>query len=312
VRSNDFPLQCQSCGGVCKPLLSVTDVNRRISDDVFDYFRCAACGVVVLKNRPLDISRYYGGGYVAVPRSPAELERIAGRTRPKLEILLRFARAGRLLEIGPGMGAFAWLAKRAGFDVSVMEQDVNACRFLETTVGVKVIRTSTPEQALLDSGGRYDVIALWHAIEHLPHAWETLARAVAALNDNGVLVVATPNPSAWQFGWLGARWPHIDAPRHLWLIPMDAMRRYVEPMGVQLIWWTTNDPEGRSWNVFGWSQTLRNLTPTAIRNSLLVRLVSRVAGSLFAQVVLPWESAEFNGSAYTAVFRKVTKGETTS
>jgi SAM-dependent methyltransferase len=257
-----------------------------------------------LKDPPADLGRYYQSDYFAMPKSLSELERIGHRMRPKLDIVRKFAGGKRLLEIGPGMGTFAWLAKRAGFAVDVIEQDERACRFLENAVHVGVTWSSRPEQVLAVSNRRYDVVALWHSIEHLPEAWHTLTQAVGALDEGGVLIVATPNPSAWQFQHLGARWPHVDAPRHLWLIPINAMRGYVERSGADLVWSTTDDPEGRNWNRFGWAQSFRNLAPTAFRNSLVTRVASRAAGFVAALAVRPWESAEFKGSAYTAVFRK--------
>jgi SAM-dependent methyltransferase len=295
---------CEACGGTCQPFLSALDVNRRISNDVFQYFRCSACGVVFLKDPPADLGRYYQSDYFAMPGSLGDLERIGRRMQPKLDIVREFANGDRLLEIGPGMGTFAWLAKSAGFAVDVIEQDEEACRFLESTVHVGVTRSSSPEQVLAASNRKYDVVALWHSIEHLPAAWRTLTQAIRALNEGGVLIVATPNPSAWQFQHLGAKWPHVDAPRHLWLIPVNAMRRYVEQSGADLIWSTTDDPEGRSWNQFGWSQLLRNLLPAAFRNNFMIRVASRAAGFVTALAVRPWESKEFSGSAYTAVFRK--------
>jgi len=304
VRPTAAGTSCQVCGGSCLPLFSTVDVNRRVTREVFHYRRCGACGVVVLENRPSNLRAYYGNGYFAEPRSVAELERFGRREQPKLDIVQTFVEGGRLLEVGPGMGSFAWLATRAGFAVDVIEQDERACRFLEDVVGVAVTRTSHPELVLAASRERYDVVTLWHVIEHLEDPWDTLTQSLRALRDDGILIVATPNPEAWQFQRLGARWPHVDAPRHLWLIPLDALRRHVEHAGAPLAWATTDDPEGKAWNCFGWSQWLRNLAPTGLGNALAVRLASRVAGAAVAQALRPWESADMNGSAYTAAFRK--------
>jgi SAM-dependent methyltransferase len=216
----------------------------------------------------------------------------------------RFVTRGRLLEIGPGYGSFSWLAKSAGFDVEAIESDVAACEYLAHQIGVKVTKSAAPEQLLASRTTAYDAVVMWHVIEHLPDPWATLQQAARLLNAGGIILVATPNPSAWQFRVLGRQWPHIDAPRHLWLIPLDVLRRYLEPLGFELTFVTTNDPGAENWNRFGWSQTIVNLQPAVLRNSLLVKVASRVLGHAAAFAVKPWERADLQGSAYSAVFRK--------
>ena len=65
---------------------------------------------------------------------------------------------------------------------------------------------------------------MWHVIEHLRRPWEVIERAAANLQDGGVLAIATPNPRALQFKLLRRRWAHLDAPRHLFLIPSRRAR----------------------------------------------------------------------------------------
>ena len=60
---------------------------------------------------------------------------------------------------------------------------------------------------------------MFQIIEHLIDPWDTLQAAAESLLPGGVLVVATPNPGAFQFRFLRGRWTHVDAPRHTALIP---------------------------------------------------------------------------------------------
>jgi 2-polyprenyl-3-methyl-5-hydroxy-6-metoxy-1,4-benzoquinol methylase len=61
----------------------------------------------------------------------------------------------------------------------------------------------------------YDVIAIWHGIEHLPDPWAVLRQCAQQLAPHGVLVIATPNPDSIQFGIFRQYWVHLDAPRHV-------------------------------------------------------------------------------------------------
>jgi 2-polyprenyl-3-methyl-5-hydroxy-6-metoxy-1,4-benzoquinol methylase len=296
--------RCPVCGCDSPVSLVARDFNRRTSREEFRYHRCLACGLVFAREPPHDLAQHYPLGYVTPPRSLAELQRIAARIRYQLDIVQAFVRSGRLLEIGPGYGSFLWLAKAAGFTVEAIEADATACAYLGCAVRVPVLKSDSPERVLSSRAEAYDAIVLWHAIEHLPHAWATLREAARAVNPEGVIVIATPNPLAWQFRVLGRRWPHLDAPRHLWLIPLDVLDKYLQPFGFSLAFATTGDAGGRRWDRFGWSQTLVNLLPEFLRNTLLVKIASRLIGHIVALIARPWERTAMKGSAYTAVFQK--------
>jgi 2-polyprenyl-3-methyl-5-hydroxy-6-metoxy-1,4-benzoquinol methylase len=145
----------------------------------------------------------------------------------------------------------------------------------------------------------YDVIALWHVIEHLPNPWVTLDAIVASLNPGGVLVIAAPNPDAFQFKILGRYWPHVDAPRHVMLIPFKLIINKLESLGMKLELNTTNDEGGLGWNIFGWEFFFSNLNSRPSINRYL-----HAFGRKVAKVFDRFDRAEGKGSAYTLVFRK--------
>lgn len=299
----DVP-RCPLCGTDSPVKLVTRDLNRNTSPESFCYNGCTRCGLIFIPDQPQNMAAYYPLGYVTPPPSVADLQRIAGKTLYQLELLQRFATKGRLLEIGPGYGAFLWQAKAAGFNVQAIEADASACEYVARVVGAHVLESDSPAHILSTLAEPYDAIVLWHAIEHLPDPWATLREAVRLLTADGVLIIATPNPSAWQFRLLRSRWPHIDAPRHLWLIPLDVVREYLQTLGMGLLFVTTGDSGGRSWDRFGWSQALLNVLPRFARQTLVAKIVTRLFGHAVALVVRPWERGHMKGSAYTAVFQK--------
>lgn len=74
-----------------------------------------------------------------------------------------------------------------------------------------------PDTALKDfEPDSFDVITLWHVMEHLEplnEVWETLN---SLLTEKGVLIVAVPNCSSYDARKYGAYWAAYDVPRHLW------------------------------------------------------------------------------------------------
>jgi SAM-dependent methyltransferase len=252
------------------------------------------CGTTSISAVPSDLARYYPTDYYPLPSSRDELARTAHHETYKIDLVTRFVDGGRLLEIGPGAGGFAYLATRAGFDVETMEMDERTCTFLREVVGVKAMQTSEPETAL-DSSGLFDVIALWHVLEHLPNPEDLLQSAARALKPGGVLVIAVPNPGALQFGVFRRYWAHLDAPRHLALMPADAIVRSASSDGLDVVFQTSTDVGGIGWNAFGWQMSLRNLVPG------LPSIFARAA----ARVMRPVERRDLNGATYTLVLKKV-------
>lgn len=290
---------CSACGALQAPFLEARDYNRRISDEIFRYARCERCGLVSLVNVPNDLGRYYASEYYTLPESIADIERGAEHDRYKIEIVSRYASGGRLLEIGPSWGAFCLLARRAGFEVEAIERDPRCCEFLATKINVHAINCAD-EVAALAQASAPDVIALWHVIEHLRDPWALLARSAEKLASGGIIVVATPNPLAFQFRLLGRFWTHVDAPRHVHLLPSALLRGKMRTLGLEEVLCTTTDVGSLGWNSFGWSWSFANFaTPKTMKRGL------RLTGRLLAGLLAPIEGREGFGSAYTAVYRKV-------
>ncbi len=289
---------CGACRAPMNPYLETLDYNRGVSSTVFRYSRCGRCGLMSLLNVPDDLGPFYAADYHSLPDSAVDIERGAEHDRYKIELVRRYSSGERLLEIGPSWGAFCLLAKRAGFRVEAIELDPRCCEFLETRIGVRAIR-DTDEAAALARASVPDVIALWHTIEHLRDPWTLLAGAVERLAPGGVIVIATPNPAALQFRVLGRFWTHIDAPRHLHLLPAAVLGDKIRALGLTEELCTTRDPGSLRWNSFGWNWSLANhVTPRIMKRAV------RLSGRVLAGLLAPIEGREGLGSAYTAVYRK--------
>jgi SAM-dependent methyltransferase len=251
------------------------------------------CGTTSISEVPADLARYYPTDYYPLPSSQDELARTAQHETYKIDIVTHYAGGGRLLEIGPGAGGFAHLARTAGFDVETMEMDERTCSFMREVVGVRAMQTSEPQTALR-SAGPFHVIALWHVLEHLPDPRDLLQSAARALMSGGVLVIAVPNPRALQFGVFGRYWAHLDAPRHLALVPADAIVKSATSDGLEVVLQTSTDVGGLGWNAFGWEMSLRNLVPG----------LPSIFGRAATRLMRPVERRDLNGATYTLVLRK--------
>jgi 2-polyprenyl-3-methyl-5-hydroxy-6-metoxy-1,4-benzoquinol methylase len=289
---------CPTCGAASPRRFVTHDRNRKVTKEQFSYFTCPACRLVFLQPVPDDLGRYYTSEYYLIPADLAALDAASAFDQYKVDFIERFTQKGRLLEIGPAWGYFAYRAKRAGFDVHAIEMDERCCRFLRDTVGIEAIHSNDPVSAM-ESLGQFDAIAMWHVVEHLADPWRTLRAAAARLASGGTLVIAAPNPGAFQFRILGKAWTHVDAPRHVNLIPIRLLHEKLTGLGLSLIHVTTRDAGGVFFNHFGWQQSLHNFSGWRP-----LRFVLRQVGKVISTALIPIERFGLNGSAYTMVFRK--------
>ncbi len=287
---------CPLCGGLAVPRFAVRDRNRGLSDVVFRYGRCTACASLFLDNVPEDLGRYYPSEYYVLPDAE-QLERLRAAERHKLA-LIGARGSGRLVEIGPGAGGFSYAARRAGYDVTAIEMDERAAEHVRTVAGVEVVRSDAPHTAL-DALPPSRAIALWHVMEHLPDPWSCLEAVARNLEPGGTLVIAMPNPDSFQLRALGGRWPHVYAPRHLFLIPAKTLLERAAALGLECARLTARDRGGLYWNRFGWQYLL--MRPGASRARTAVATAFGLGGFL---LMSPIELSDLRGATYTAVLRK--------
>jgi SAM-dependent methyltransferase len=288
--SSDCPL----CGSAAGAAFSTTDRNRMVSDEAFRYGRCEGCGVLFLSNPPADLPRYYAGDYHIIPE-PSQLPASSEREAFKVQMLRDRVPSGRVVDVGPSYGGFPYLAQAAGYDVTAIEVDAACCTFIESVIGARAIHSGTPEVVLAGMSD-LDAVTLWHSIEHLAQPWRTLEAAAAALRPGGALIVATPNPIGIEARLLGSRWVHVDAPRHLFLIPPQALAARVSALGLTTVSISAEDRQARDCNVLGWHHALRDL---GFRGPVTPPIAEGIARAMYRI-----ERRPTLGSVYTTVFAR--------
>lgn len=288
---------CRRCGAPGEHVHDAWDRNRVVSRLRFAYYRCTACAVVWLPDVPGDIESYYPGDYHAF-LTAEELPAAAAEEAPRLALITEHVQPGPMVEIGPSQGVFAFAAQAEGFTVTGLEMDPACCENLTQTVGANAINTNEPE-VVLGTLPPSRAIVMWHVIEHVPDPWKLIAAVAENLEPGGVFAVATPNPGSLQYKLFAERWLHLDAPRHVTLIPLDALSDEGAKHGLSLVSSTDADPVGLSCDAVGWERSIAS--PPALRAD--PRFVHTIGKTLTA-AARPLERRGLRGSTYTAVLQK--------
>lgn len=142
----------------------------------------------------------------------------------KLRLILKLnGTPGALLDIGCGTGEFLKLANDNGWNTKGVEPNKGA-RALAKQKSIEVLETIE-----MLSGETYDVITLWHVLEHLPDLEHVTQRIENLLKPGGTLIVAVPNFNSFDAKHYKSYWAAYDTPRHLWHFSKTAMSKLFSP-----------------------------------------------------------------------------------
>jgi 2-polyprenyl-3-methyl-5-hydroxy-6-metoxy-1,4-benzoquinol methylase len=129
---------------------------------------------------------------------------------------------GKILDIGAGTGHFAHYMQMNGWEVLGLEPDPSARKVALEKLGIAL---QPLEQLSHLEPKTYDVITLWHVLEHVHEVNSYMDRFRSLLKDNGVLIIAVPNYTSADAMHYGLNWAAYDVPRHLWHFSPEAMEK---------------------------------------------------------------------------------------
>ena len=161
---------------------------------------------------------YYGAG--ARKFIPA-IERVVDAFRDGRALLaarlLRAAGAtasARVLDIGCGSGQFLARLGRMGHECHGTELSAETGARAAKVPGLRLHFGELTKETF--PSGSFDLISIWHVLEHLPDPDSVLRLCHGWLREGGVLLLAVPNIDSWQARLFGGSWFHLDPPRHLY------------------------------------------------------------------------------------------------
>jgi SAM-dependent methyltransferase len=227
---------CPLCGADSSERLFVTRDRLVGLPGEFTLARCRACGFVYLNPRPTPeaLAGYYPDDYYPIDEEQESPEALAVARG----LLARVQQAVpernlRILDIGCGTGLFLKLAREVGHDVSGIELSESAAEYGRQVYSLP-IQCATLESADLAEDS-FDVVTMWHVLEHLPDPIAALAKVRRVLRPDGVVLFAVPNIASAEARVFGRRWFSLDIPRHLLHFSPDSARRAVESAGMSLL-----------------------------------------------------------------------------
>ncbi|MEG1563532.1 MAG: class I SAM-dependent methyltransferase [Bacteroides sp.] len=223
---------CPLCDGTHRKRV-MTCKDFYASGESFDVCTCEDCGFTFTQGAPVEaeMGRYYETpDYIshsdtkkgAMNALYHQVRRYMLGRKARLVMKEAHRKEGHLLDIGTGTGYFADAMLQRNWKVEAVEKNAHARLFAREHFGLEVkeetaLQTFAPET--------FDVITLWHVMEHLEALNDTWERLHQLLTEKGILVVAVPNCSSFDAAKYGKQWAAYDVPRHLWHFTPTTMQR---------------------------------------------------------------------------------------
>jgi len=193
--------------------------DHALTKETFTLHECQNCSLVFTNSRPnfeSSIKYYNFSTYTSHQNNSKRIidiiyNFIRGKTlQSKLTLINKLVtQKGRILDYGTGTGHFPKLTSANGWKTEAVEPNPNA---LKNSV------FSNTKKDLLDliNKEKFNVITLFHVLEHVHQLKETLNQLTSLIEKDGFLILALPNHESYDAKIYNEFWAAFDVPRHLY------------------------------------------------------------------------------------------------
>lgn len=226
---NNVPKSCLVCDSQnIRFLMKVKD--HFLSGELFSLYKCDSCGLIRTFPAPDEdsIADYYKSEkYISHSSKPTTFFEFLYRQvrnitlKRKAKIADKHTQGKKLLDIGCATGEYLHTCKKNGFEVFGVEPNKKARETALANYGLNIgdlnsLNSFEPES--------FDVITMWHVLEHVHNINERMARINQLLKSDGIVIIAIPNPESYDAHYYIDKWAAYDVPRHLFHFTQNSLK----------------------------------------------------------------------------------------
>ncbi|BAO54843.1 class I SAM-dependent methyltransferase [Nonlabens marinus] len=200
-----------------------------LTQENFTIHKTSVPGVLKTIPQPEDLSPYYETtDYLSHDDSDpsifARLYRLARKwnIKSKYKLISTYADDGSILDVGAGNGELVRYLKEHHLDAQGYEPSKLA-RDVAYRKGVNLL-----DHLPTSKSNYYQVIQMFHVLEHIPNPESILQDLHKMLVEDGVLIIALPNYKSWDAQFFKRFWAGYDVPRHLFHFEEQGVRNLVK------------------------------------------------------------------------------------
>lgn len=133
--------------------------------------------------------------------------------KKKYQIISSLIKTGSIIDIGCATGEFLGYMKNKKWEVTGIEPDYDARNYAQSEYNINVMEENEISQLKEKS---FDIVTLWHVLEHVPEPNTRLKEIFRILKDDGFALIALPNNKSYDAKKYSNFWAGYDVPRHLY------------------------------------------------------------------------------------------------
>lgn len=232
--------KCPVCGGESqRAFLEATDHN--VSNDQFKIVECGACSFRFTNPIPTEetIGEYYKSeNYVSHSGTKKGLVNrvyhiVRSRAIKQKEALASaYSKEKTILDIGCGTGDFLGHCKSKNWRTLGLEPDQSARKIALENNDIEAKSLNHLYEIEAKS---FDVISMWHVLEHVYNLNEDIEQYKKVLKEDGTLIIAVPNCSSNDAEHYKSNWAAYDLPIHLYHFRPDNMKQLFSKHGMEVV-----------------------------------------------------------------------------
>lgn len=211
--------------------------------DSIDVHRCGHCGLIYAGKvqQSKDLVKHYSDHYFA-PYIETESIHLEKRFKKRIKEIKHLHYPGTILDVGCGAGFFLKLAKQTGYGTQGVELSGYAAGYAKDKLGLSVFHGELADAPFEKES--FDIITLWHILEHVHDPWQFLRQVYRLLKPNGLLAVEVPNIGSLVARMAYVNWELMAPKEHFYYFDLTSIRQYLEKAGFNIIrmktfFWTT-------------------------------------------------------------------------
>lgn len=215
-------------------VMSCTDYT--VSKESYELLMNPSYEMMVTSPSPSDLENYYkSDSYISHSDSSTSFfDKVYQLVRKytlkrKVSLINSFNTSGKkLLDVGCGTGNFLATAEKEGWNVYGIEPSKEA-RDISSRKNIVAL-----EELPFLREDNFDVITLWHVLEHVPNLLSYIETLKRKLSPNGVLLIAVPNYKSFDASYYKEYWAAYDVPRHLWHFSQKSIQMLFSEQGMHV------------------------------------------------------------------------------
>ena len=216
---------CPLCASVLFKDLFQAREYTFFKKDKYHLVQCANCHLVFLNPQPADtdLEAFYPQEYFSQEEDKFRASLPRFMILDKTKEISRFKDRGKLLDVGCGQGWFLQKMQNLGWEVRGIDLSARACELTSEKIGKENVFKGDLFSVNLPQG-YFDVITLWHVIEHSRDPVHALKRTRTLLKEDGILFICCPNFGSWLRIIFRDKWFQLSAPHHLTHFTADTLK----------------------------------------------------------------------------------------